>query len=131
MGAAGTDRLLELAHRLRSALLPHRDGGRVFAGTFVRQSNTLAFGEAAICAALASGVPDSEAALAAFSVQYYVLGFVIEEQAAKENADRGEDRGEVDAERFPRVAAGSRTLRNTPRDVQFAYGLDRLVASLR
>lgn len=131
-GARGSDRLIELADRLRSALLSHRDGARVLAGTFVRQPNTLAFGEAAIGAALAAGVPEAEAALVAFSVQYYVMGFVIEEQAAYELArDESRDNGRepIDATSYPNVAAGLATLRNTPRDSQFAYGLTRLVAN--
>lgn len=130
-GAQGSDRLTELAHRLRSALLSHRDGARVLAGTFVRQPNTLAFGEAAIGAALAAGVPAAEAVLAAFSVQYYVMGFVIEEQAAYELArdeSRDNGRGPIDAASYPNVYAGLATLRKMPRDSQFAYGLTRLVA---
>jgi TetR/AcrR family transcriptional regulator, tetracycline repressor protein len=131
-GAQGSDRLVELAHRLRSALLSHRDGARVLAGTFVRQPNTLAFGEAAIGAALAAGVPETEAVLVAFSVQYYVMGFVIEEQAAYELTraeSSGHSRESIDATSYPNVAAGLVTLRNTPRDSQFAYGLARLVAN--
>lgn len=131
-GAQGSARLTELAHRLRSALLSHRDGARVLAGTFVRQPNTLAFGEAAIGAALAAGVPATEAVLAAFSVQYYVMGFVIEEQAAYElarNEARDDSREPIDATAYPNVYAGLATLRKTPRDSQFAYGLTRLVAN--
>ncbi|MDX1877670.1 TetR/AcrR family transcriptional regulator C-terminal domain-containing protein [Mycolicibacterium sp. 141076] len=131
-GAQGSARLTELAHRLRSALLSHRDGARVLAGTFVRQPNTLAFGEAAIGAALAAGVPATEAVLAAFSVQYYVMGFVIEEQAAYElarNEARDDSRESIDATAYPNVYAGLATLRKTPRDSQFAYGLTRLVAN--
>lgn len=131
-GAQGSDRLTELAHRLRSALLSHRDGARVLAGTFVRQPNTLAFGEAAIGAVLAAGVPATEAVLAAFSVQYYVMGFVIEEQAAYElarNEARDDSREPIDATAYPNVYAGLATLRKTPRDSQFAYGLTRLVAN--
>ncbi|MCV7228668.1 TetR/AcrR family transcriptional regulator C-terminal domain-containing protein [Mycolicibacterium komossense] len=130
-GASGPDRLLELAHRLRSALLSHRDGARVLAGTFVRQPNTLAFGEAAIGAALESGVPEPEAVLAAFSVQYYVMGFVIEEQAGydlvRADSTRVQRETTIDFERFPNIAAGLKTLRDTPRDNQFAYGLTRLL----
>ncbi|WP_418002602.1 TetR/AcrR family transcriptional regulator C-terminal domain-containing protein [Mycobacterium sp. PDNC021] len=132
-GASGANRLLELAHRLRSALLSRRDGARVLAGTFVRQPNTLAFGEAAIGAALASGVPEPEAVLVAFSVQYYVMGFVIEEQAAydltRTNSSQAQRETAIDVEHFPNIAAGLQTLRNTPRDTQFAYGLTRLLAS--
>ncbi|MEK8169181.1 TetR family transcriptional regulator [Streptomyces sp. M19] len=37
-----------LAHRLRAALLAHRDGARVLAGTFVTESHTLTAGHAAM-----------------------------------------------------------------------------------
>ena len=132
-GAEGTDRLRELAHRLREALLSHRDGARVLAGTFVRQPNTLAFGEAAVCAALAAGAPEAEAVLVAFSMQYYVMGFVIEEQAAH-HASGAVDPTQrsapaIDVEKFPNIATGLETLHNTPRDVQFAYGLTRLLTT--
>jgi AcrR family transcriptional regulator len=128
-GSVGIARLLELAYSLRAALLTHRDGARVLAGTFVRQPNTLAFGEAAIGAAREAGAGDRDAVLLAFSVQYYVTGFVIEEQAAHDllRTEAAHERAEIAAERFPLVAAGLRTLRNTPRDNQFDYGLKLLV----
>lgn len=133
--ASGADRLVDLAHRLRAALLSRRDGARVLAGTFVRQRNTLVFGEAAICAALAAGAPESEAVLLAFSVQYYVMGFVIEEQAAYVSGigDTPTEQGNsaIDVERFPNIAAALDTLLHTPRDVQFAYGLTRLTSGTK
>lgn len=132
-GLTGSDRLVELAHRLRSALLARRDGARVLAGTFVRQPNTLAFGEAAIGAAMAAGAAEPEAVLLAFSVQYYVMGFVIEEQAAYDSETKSyattQNEAEIDVERFPKIAAGVNFVRRTPRDVQFAYGLKRLLPS--
>lgn len=88
--AAGMERLAELAHRLRAALLSHRDGARILAGTFVRESHTLTFGEAAIGAALDAGLTKQDAVLLAFSVQYYVTGFAIEEQAAHQRERTGD-----------------------------------------
>lgn len=124
--AVGIQRLAELAHRLRAALLSHRDGARILAGTFVRESNTLAFGEAAIGAALSAGLPERDAVLLAFSVQYYVTGFAIEEQAAQQ-LEYGPMRTDIDEARFPLVRAGLDTLRNTANDKQFDYGLGRLL----
>ncbi|MGC7299407.1 TetR/AcrR family transcriptional regulator C-terminal domain-containing protein, partial [Mycobacteroides abscessus subsp. massiliense] len=110
---------------LRAALLSHRDGARILAGTFVRESHTLAFGEAAIGAALDAGLTKQDAVLLAFSVQYYVTGFAIEEQAAhqRERAGNAPARSGIDESRFPLVRAGLEILRNTARDKQFDYGL--------
>ncbi|MEU5761261.1 TetR/AcrR family transcriptional regulator C-terminal domain-containing protein [Nocardia sp. NPDC047648] len=129
----GADRLISLAGRLRSALLSRRDGARIVAGTFVRQPNTLAFGEAAIDAARDAGVPAEDAALAAFTVQYFVLGFTIEEQSQHQLLDSGDwptDTNAVDAGRFPLISAALDTLRRVPREAQFDYGVRRIVRSL-
>ncbi|MFI1920209.1 TetR/AcrR family transcriptional regulator C-terminal domain-containing protein [Nocardia sp. NPDC020380] len=129
----GTDRLITLAGRLRSALLSRRDGARIVSGTFVRQPNTLAFGEAGIAAARDAGAQGPDAALAAFSIQYFVLGFVTEEQAQQQLIASGDwpgDASGIDADRFPLVAAALQTLRDVPRDAQFDYGVRRLVRSL-
>ncbi|BDY27065.1 TetR/AcrR family transcriptional regulator C-terminal domain-containing protein [Mycolicibacterium mageritense] len=122
-GTVGRERLAELAYRLRNALLAHRDGARVLAGTFVRQPNTLTFGEATVTAALEAGAAHHDAALLAFSVQYYVMGFVIEEQAERDSRPR-ED---VDAERFPALAHGLDAMRNAPPDERFQYGLQLIL----
>lgn len=125
------ERLAELAHRLRAALLSHRDGARILAGTFVRESHTLTFGEAAIGAALDAGLTKQDAVLLAFSVQYYVTGFAIEEQAAHQRERTGDTpvRSDIDESRFPLVRAGLEILRNTARDKQFDYGLQRLLTT--
>ena len=129
----GSGQLIALADRLRSALLSRRDGARIVAGTFVRQPNTLAFGEAAVAAAIAAGARQADAALAVFSVQYFVLGFTIEEQARLRLAASGDwptDTADIDAGQFPLLASALDTLREVPRDAQFAYGLRRLVRSI-
>ncbi|MFI8461553.1 TetR family transcriptional regulator [Kitasatospora sp. NPDC085464] len=71
------ERTAELARRLRLALLTRRDGARVLSGTYVRRPNTLRFGEAAVQALAAAGVPETETALAFFTIQDDVLGHVI------------------------------------------------------
>ncbi|MCU6194878.1 TetR/AcrR family transcriptional regulator C-terminal domain-containing protein [Enterobacter sichuanensis] len=71
----------EVAGELRQALLQHRDGARVFAGTYVVTDNVLRTSEALISAFVQAGADDQLAATCSFSVTYYVLGFVMEEQA--------------------------------------------------
>ncbi|WP_157931006.1 hypothetical protein [Mycobacteroides abscessus] len=74
-------------------------------------------------------MPEAEAVLVAFSVQYDVMGFVIEEQAVydliRTNSTQAQRETAFDIERFPNITAGLKTLRNAPRDTQFAYGPTR------
>ncbi|GGF11330.1 TetR/AcrR family transcriptional regulator C-terminal domain-containing protein [Williamsia phyllosphaerae] len=70
-----------LAHRLRSALMAHRDGARVMAGTYTTDQNTLAIARAGIDALCRAGFDRSEAAAALTIIGHYVLGHTIEEQA--------------------------------------------------
>ncbi len=70
-----------LARRLRRALLAHRDGARLVAGTYVAGRNTLGAGEAAFSLLSTAGLPQKEAGWLTFAAFYYVLGHTIEEQA--------------------------------------------------
>ena len=74
-------RLRSLAAELRQALKRHRDGARVFAGTYVVTDNVMRTSEALIGACIQAGASPSLAATASFSLTYYVLGLVMEEQA--------------------------------------------------
>lgn len=71
----------ELAERLHTALLSHRDGARVVAGTYVAAPNTMTAGGRAIELLCALGFPPDQAGWITFAVFYYVLGHTIEEQA--------------------------------------------------
>jgi TetR/AcrR family tetracycline transcriptional repressor len=70
-----------LAHRLRAALLAHRDGARVMAGTYTTDQNTVAIAKVGIDALSRAGFDRSEAAVALTIIGHYVLGHTIEEQA--------------------------------------------------
>ncbi|MGE8547207.1 MAG: TetR/AcrR family transcriptional regulator C-terminal domain-containing protein [Alcaligenes sp.] len=74
-------RVRQVAGELRQALLRHRDGARVFAGTYVVTDNVLRTGEAMISAFIQAGAAPDLAAASSFSVTYFVLGLVTEEQA--------------------------------------------------
>jgi AcrR family transcriptional regulator len=125
-GRPGLEQLAEWATRLRSALLSHRDGARVVAGTFVRQPNTLRAGEAAVRAALAAGVPHGEAGVAVFSLQYYVLGQTIEEQARA--GTTATPTGPPDG--FAEITAVVAAWDTLSADDRFAYGLDLFLRGL-
>jgi TetR/AcrR family transcriptional regulator, tetracycline repressor protein len=73
--------LTNLAHEIRHALLARRDGGRVFAGTYPPLGNILRVGEALMSCLRRGGGSPKFAAWGAFSVSYFITGFVMEEQA--------------------------------------------------
>ncbi|HEV2639547.1 MAG TPA: TetR/AcrR family transcriptional regulator C-terminal domain-containing protein [Actinocrinis sp.] len=123
-----------LAHRYRAALLAHRDGARVVAGTYVSAPNSRAGGGAVVAVFCAAGVPVERAGWAAFVGQCYVLGHTIEEQALQEITARGEDwpTREAEAEfEEPLVAAalGSVMAANPPD--RFEYGLELFLGGIR
>ncbi len=67
-----TERITELARRLRRALLSRRDGARLFSAAFFPLPNALAYGEAVIAALGESGLSSRDAAWAADTLTYYV-----------------------------------------------------------
>jgi TetR/AcrR family tetracycline transcriptional repressor len=80
------EQLAVLAGRLREALLAHRDGARVVAGTYVTGPNTLLVGNVIFEILQRAGFPPERAGWIVFALNYYVLGHTIEEQAQAELA---------------------------------------------
>jgi TetR/AcrR family tetracycline transcriptional repressor len=80
------EQLAVLARRLREALLAHRDGARVVAGTYVTGPNTRLVGNAIFEILERAGFPAERAGWIVFALNYYVLGHTIEEQAQAELA---------------------------------------------
>ncbi|MEJ5127578.1 TetR/AcrR family transcriptional regulator C-terminal domain-containing protein [Comamonas sp. MYb21] len=70
-----------VAREFRQALLKHRDGARVFAGTYVVTDNVLRTNEALISGFGQAGADPDTAAQLTLSLTYFVLGLVMEEQA--------------------------------------------------
>ncbi|GAA5100743.1 TetR/AcrR family transcriptional regulator C-terminal domain-containing protein [Wohlfahrtiimonas larvae] len=70
----------QIAGELRDALSSHRDGARVFAGTYIVSDNVLRTNEALMQALLTAGVNQETAVDYSFTVIYYILGLVMEEQ---------------------------------------------------
>jgi TetR/AcrR family tetracycline transcriptional repressor len=69
------------AQRLRSALLSHRDGARVLAGTYVTGPNHVVIGRAFVDVLRDAGFSTSKAASATLALGHFVIGHTIEEQA--------------------------------------------------
>lgn len=125
-----------LASELREALMAHRDGARVFAGTYVISDNILRINNALISAFSQSGAPLSAAAEATMTVLYFVLGCCIEQQAAVQAgsdylAEKRMVFDQTDHECYPQTQAAADILFNTDFDSRFRNGLDMLLSGFR
>lgn len=115
---------------LRSVLLAHRDGAKLFSGTYLTDVAVLQAQEQPLAALVSSGFP-LEAAVDAANVLYsWVVGTTIEEQAVRQTADRydlGVREQRLDPARFPLVTAAGRMTFGTGTDERFERVLARLV----
>ncbi|MCO5995803.1 TetR/AcrR family transcriptional regulator C-terminal domain-containing protein [Actinoallomurus rhizosphaericola] len=80
--ATPREQVLALARGLRTALLAHRDGARVYAGTHAVGPNTLGFSDTLIGALRQAGVDAAAAVQTALLIVHFTTGHVLEEQAA-------------------------------------------------
>lgn len=124
------ERLLAQLDAFRRALLAHRDGGRVFAGTFVAAPNTFGLAEVLVATLRAVGLSSRDAAWTAMSLIYFVNGFVVEEQAAT-GIDAQPFFAGIDAARFPQVAAAAPHFVDPDHSARFSYGLELLIAGVQ
>jgi TetR/AcrR family tetracycline transcriptional repressor len=130
------DGLSELAHRLRRALLAHRDGARIFAGSFFPLPNALAYGETMIGLLRGAGKTSREAAWAVDTITYYVVGHTIEEQLAANLPDGGKEATErlteaLVPDRHPNMLAAIADIPAPHSGEHFAYGLRLILSGLR
>lgn len=130
------ERLAEMAHRLRRALLSRRDGARIFSGAFLPIPNALAYGEIMIGLARSAGMSTREAAWAVDTVTYFVVGHVTEEQLAGNLPDGGREAAErlalaLDPDRHPNLLAALDDIPAPHPEAHFVHGLRVLVSGLR
>jgi len=130
------ERITELAHRLRGALLSRRDGGRLFSAAFFPLPNALAYGEAMIATLGESGLSSRDAAWAADTLTYYVVGHTIEEQLAVAPPGKGHDAtvrltDAVDPQRHPHMYAALAHIPAPHHQEHFDYGLHLVVNGIR
>jgi TetR/AcrR family tetracycline transcriptional repressor len=124
------EQVTEMARRMRNALLGHRDGARVYAGTHSTGTNTLGFADTLIGVLRGAGFPDGDAARAALAVVFYTLGHTLEEQAAAEGA--GEHlRHAIASAGFPHLAATETVLTSSDFATHFEFGLRLITRGLR
>lgn len=126
------------AHEIRNALLKRRDGARVYAGTYVITDNTLRVAEALIGPLCEAGASTRLASWGAFSIIYYVMGFVMEEQPLADPSEISlaiathRDQFEaLAAKGYPHVLAAAADLFSPDFDARFDAGLDLLITGLR
>ena len=125
----------QVARELRDALRARRDGARVYAGTYVVTENVMRTGEAMISACMRAGARPALAVDTAFSLLYFVLGFVMEEQAL--DLDGGVDlraRAEtfmaLAKKSYPCSLKASASIFSQDFDARFETGVDLLVGGL-
>jgi AcrR family transcriptional regulator len=130
-----SERIIELAHQLRRALLSRRDGARLFSAAFFPLPNALTYGEAMIAALGESGLSSRDAAWAADTLTYYVVGHTIEEQLAVALPGGGHDAtarliDAVDPQRYPHMYAALAHIPAPHHHEHFDYGLRLVVNGL-
>lgn len=125
------------AHDIRHALLKRRDGARVYAGTYVTTDNVFRVAEALIAPLCEAGASTRLASWGAFSILYYVTGFVTEEQpllhlkAESANIERQREQfTALAACRYPHALAAMDDLFDMDFDARFELGLDLLITGL-
>lgn len=107
------------ARALRRMMLAYRDGGKVFAGTYLGDPSLV--GEHPLRRSIEAGLDEGRASRATFTVYCFVIGYVIEEQAVRPMP------GEFD-ERY-RESAGEAVLGDA--DARFEDGLAMVLSGAR
>jgi TetR/AcrR family transcriptional regulator, tetracycline repressor protein len=128
------ERIESLAVQVRSALMAHRDGGRLSAGTFVAQPNTLRIGERYVEALRDAGLPEELWATTAFTLTYYILGHTIEEQAREEMIAAGtwsRQLVELANAPYPMIAHSTADLERLDGTTRFRLGLGLIIDGIR
>ncbi|MEV8390555.1 MULTISPECIES: TetR/AcrR family transcriptional regulator C-terminal domain-containing protein [unclassified Streptomyces] len=121
------ERARTVTTRYREALLAHRDGGRLVAGTFTGTGKTLRVGDTIAGALLDAGHPEPDAARLCWSIVYFTLGLTQEQQTPSDNP-RGSFQELVATGGYPALARiGEHLMVGDSFDNRFHYGLSRLL----
>lgn len=125
---APEERVRELARRCRRALLSHRDGAALVVGTYAAEPNTLRFAELLVGALLDGGRDGREASWTAWTLTYFTLGLVQEEQAAAGDHPWGDALGDaVSAATHPALHSTLRHLAPDSFDERFEFGMSAIL----
>ncbi|ASU84451.1 TetR family transcriptional regulator [Nocardiopsis gilva YIM 90087] len=121
------------AHAKRRALLAHRDGARVHAGT-LPTADELPAVEAQLRALRQAGFDPRDALRLCLAVDRYTMGWVTEEQALAQDATERNTGGLFPDEalaRTPLLAEAADVLRAADGDADFDYGLRLIIEGFR
>ncbi|WP_105418212.1 MULTISPECIES: TetR/AcrR family transcriptional regulator C-terminal domain-containing protein [Neorhizobium] len=124
-------RLGRVASEVRNALLSRRDAARVFAGTYPLSDNVLRVGSLLIGSLKQAGADDRVASWGAFTLVYFVIGFVIEEQANGRNTETPNLEEMSLESTFPLAAIAMTEITTANADQRFAFGLDLQIEGLK
>ncbi|GMA26474.1 TetR family transcriptional regulator [Luteimicrobium album] len=127
--------LVAFARTLRATLLSHRDGARLFAGTYLTDVTVLEAQEPLLASLVGHGL-DLDTAIEVSTVLYaFTVGATVEEQSVRQVRASGDARYDLtererrlDHERFPLVTAAGRLSFPDPA-ARFDRAVRRLVAS--
>lgn len=118
--ATWDDQLARLAHRLRDALLSHRDGAELVSATYASRLTTSRARERLVSACLRAGMARADAELAGYTLLYYVLGQTVDEQSRMQMDSAG-----------ALTEDASPLFENPDATARFDYGLQLFVAGVR
>jgi TetR/AcrR family tetracycline transcriptional repressor len=122
------EQVAELLGRLRQAMLGHRDGASIVAGTFPVEPNTLAFADRLVTV-LFDGCPTRKsAAWTSWSLFYFTLGLVQEEQATPA-AFRDRLRESVTEQSFPGLQSVLEDYLSIDYNERFSFGIEQILRS--
>lgn len=127
--------LIEITSQLRNALLQHRDGARVFAGTYVISDNVLRINNALIKTFMQTGISAEKAASCTMTVFYFILGCCIEQQAATFSADsdlinKESEFNQLSKDKYPYTWEAKEMLFANNYDLRFIDGLQFIINGL-
>jgi TetR/AcrR family tetracycline transcriptional repressor len=121
------ERVRTVVGRYRSAMLAHRDGGRLVAGTFTGTGNTLRVAEVIVGALLEAGYAEAEAARLCWALVYLTLGLTQEQQTIPLESDALAT-DVITEGAYPALAkVGLQLLVHDTFDARFDYALARLL----
>jgi AcrR family transcriptional regulator len=122
------DRIRVLIRRFRQTLLSRRDGGRLAADGFsFSDPSTLAFAEAFTATLLETGRTPRAVAWTGWTLLYFTLGLVQEEQSAPGRSP-GMQAGNIDLVGFPALAQTLPLLTDSGYDARFEYGIELILS---
>jgi TetR/AcrR family transcriptional regulator, tetracycline repressor protein len=124
--------LADLARAQRTAMLRHRDGAQILAGSNLSEPTLFRATELALRTLQDAGFPIQQAARAVAALTHYTVGFTIEEQAHQSATCVMSHADLVDATRFPLTAQAyvDDGLWDADTDGCFEYGLALILTGM-